>query len=133
MTDRRPQPGKRSIHLPNVGHKAPIPSGARVGNLLCSSAITGKSSADGALPADGAAQCANAFANLDALLAAGGATLTDVVKLAVTVNDDALRDAVNAQWLARFPDADDRPARHTTVQALQHGMAVQLEVIAVVR
>ncbi len=125
-------PAKRSIHLPNVGHKAPIPLGARVGNVLCSSAITGKSPADGSLPADGAAQCTNAFANLDALLAAGGATLADVVKLSVTVNDDALRDAVNAQWLARFPDPDDRPARHTTVQALSHGMAVQLEVIAVV-
>ncbi len=96
-------PAKRSIHLPNVGHKAPIPLGARVGNVLCSSAITGKSPADGSLPADGAAQCANAFANLDALLAAGGATLADVVKLSVTVNDDALRDAVNAQWLAALP------------------------------
>ena len=128
------KPGKRSIHLPNVGHKAPIPSGARVGNLLCSSAISGKSPADGTLPADGAAQCANAFTNLDALLEAGGATLADVVKLSVMVTDDALRDAVNVHWLARFPDPDDRPARHTmTVPSLQQGMAVQLEVIAVIR
>ncbi len=123
---------KRSLHVPHVGHKAPIPLGARVGNLICSSGIAGKDPANGALPADGAAQCANAFTNLGALLAAGGATLDDVVRLSVTLADDACRDAVNAQWLACFPDADDRPARHITVQPLQHGMQVQLEVIAVV-
>lgn len=122
--------GRRSIHLPKVGHKAPIPMGARVGPLLCSSAISGKDPASGELPADGALQTAHAFANLRALLAAGGATLADVARLSVTLADEALRDAVNAQWLACFPDADDRPARHITVAELGHGMQVQLEVIA---
>ena len=46
---------KRSLHVPNVGHKAPIPLGARVGNLICSSGIIGKDPANGALPADAAA------------------------------------------------------------------------------
>ena len=64
---------KRSIHLPLVGHKAPIPMGARVGQILCSSAIAGNSSADDSLPADGATQVVNAFGTLRALLAAGGA------------------------------------------------------------
>lgn len=123
-------PGKRSLHVPSVGHKAPIPLGARVGPLLCSSAIAGKSQADGTLPADGAAQVANAFANLRALLEAGGANLSHVVKLGVTLADDGLRDAVNTHWLACFPDADDRPARHVAMQPLGHGMAVQLEVMA---
>ena len=123
---------KRSLNVANVGHKAPIPLGARVGGLICSSAINGKDPSSGALPAEGAQQVANAFANLRALLAAGGAGLEHVVKLAVTLTDDALRDAVNAQWLACFPDADDRPARHTVVQPLGHGMALQLEVMAYV-
>ena len=35
---RRP----RSIELPNVGHKAPIPLGSRVGNILCTSGLIGK-------------------------------------------------------------------------------------------
>lgn len=121
---------KRSLQVPHVGHKAPIPLGARVGPLLCSSAIAGKSPADGSLPADGGTQVVHAFANLRALLAAGGAGLEHVVKLAVTLADDGLRDAVNAQWLACFPDADDRPARHIAVQPLGHGMQVQLEVLA---
>lgn len=123
----------RSIELPNVGHKAPIPLGARVGPLLASSGIAGKDPATGSLPADGAAQAANAFANLKALLAAGGATLADVVKLSITVKDDSVRDAINAQWLACFPDAQDRPARHVVVHELQHGMLLQLEVLAFVQ
>lgn len=122
----------RSLHVPHVGHKAPIPLGARVGPLLCSSAIAGRSPADGSLPADGATQVAHAFANLRALLHAGGAELSHVVKLGVTLADDGLRDAVNTQWLACFPDPDDRPARHITVQGLGHGMVVQLEVMAFV-
>ncbi len=122
----------RSIDVPNVGHKAPIPLGARVGNLVVSSAIAGKDATTGALPPDPAAQVANAFANARALLTAGGASLQDVVRLSVTLADDALRDAVNAQWLACFPDPADRPARHIAVQPLAHGMAVQLELMAVV-
>ena len=124
---------KRSLQVPHVGHKAPIPLGARVGNVICSSGIAGKDPATGALPADAAAQCANAFANMRALLVAGGASLDDVVRLTVSLADDALRDAVNVQWLACFPDPDDRPARHIAVQPLQHGMALQLELMAVVQ
>jgi 2-iminobutanoate/2-iminopropanoate deaminase len=121
---------RRSLQLPHVGHKAPIPLGARVGPLLCSSGIAGKDPASGVLPADGATQVEHAFANLRALLAAGGGRLEHVVKLAVTLADDSLRDAINTQWLACFPDAADRPARHIVVQPLGHGMQVQLEVLA---
>lgn len=122
----------RSLHVPRVGHKAPIPLGARVGPLLSSSAIAGKDPADGSLPDDGATQVAHAFTNLRALLQAGGAELSHVVKLGVTLADDGLREAVNTHWLACFPDPDDRPARHITVHSLGHGMAVQLEVMAFV-
>ena len=123
---------KRSLHVPNVGHQAPIPLGARVGPLLCSSGIAGKDPASGELPADGALQVQHAFANLQALLAAGGAEWRHGVKLGVTLADDSLRGAVNREWLALCPDPDDRPARHITVQPLSHGMAVQLEVLAYV-
>lgn len=124
---------KRSIHVPHIGHNAPIPLGARVGALLCSSGIAGKDPASGALPADAALQVRYAFANLEALLAAGGATLADVAKLTVYVKDQAQREAINAEWQRCFPDPDDRPARHTLVYELQHGMALQLECLALIR
>lgn len=122
----------RSLHVPGAGHNAPIPLGARVGPLICSSGISGKDPATGQLPADAAMQVRLAFANMDALLTAGGATLAHVAKLHITVHDNAVRDAINAEWLARFPDPQDRPARHIVQQGLQHGMALQIEVTAFV-
>lgn len=123
----------RSIEVPGASHNAPIPAGARVGNVLCSSAISGKDAATGLLPLDAAMQAERAFTNLKILLQAGGATLSDVVKLSVSIKDNSVRDAINTQWLACFPDPHDRPARHILVHDLQHGMWLQLEVMAVIQ
>jgi 2-iminobutanoate/2-iminopropanoate deaminase len=122
----------RSIHVPGLAHNAPIPTGARVANLLCSSAIAGKDPATGLLAADVAEQTRLAFANLERFLAAGGATVADVVKLTVYLRDNALRELVNAHWVALWPDPEQRPARHVVVHDLQHGMVLQLEVFAAV-
>lgn len=123
----------RSLEVPGASHNAPIPAGARVGNVLCSSAISGKDAATGLLPPDAATQAQLAFTNLKTLLQAGGATLSDVVKLTVYIKDNSVREAINAEWLACFPDPHDRPARHTLVYDLQHGMWLQLEAMAVIQ
>lgn len=121
----------RSIDVPGASHNAPIPAAARVGKILCTSAIAGKDASGHELPADAGAQARNAFANLRAVLAAGGAGLQHVVKLSIAIKAEPVRAAVNAEWLACFPDPHDRPARHITVQDLQHGMWLQIEAIAV--
>jgi 2-iminobutanoate/2-iminopropanoate deaminase len=131
-------PGKRSLHIKGLGHgNTPIPMGARVGNLLCSSGINGADAATGKLPEDPQAQVKHAFTNLQSLLAAGGARLNDVVKLTVYLKDGpnqkAMREAINTEWIACFPDADDRPARHILIYDLQNGMALQLEVTAMIQ
>ena len=123
----------RSIDVPGASHKAPIPAAARVGDLLCTSAVSGKDPATGQLPLDASEQARHAFANLRAVLQAGGASLDQVVKFSVTLHEDSVRDAINAEWLAAFPDPQDRPARHITVHPLQHGMLLQLEVMAVIQ
>lgn len=123
----------RSIDVPGASHNAPIPAAARVGNLLCTSAVSGKDPATGQLPADVVAQVGHTFANLRAVLQAGGASLDDVVKFSVTIKDNAVREHLNAAWLACFPDPHDRPARHIVVQDLQHGMWLQIEVMAFVQ
>ena len=131
--------GKRSLHVPGLGHgNTPIPLGARVGNLMCSSGINGADAASGTLSQDPLAQVKHAFTNLQSLLIAGGATLRDVVKLTVylkdgptpTVSQKAMREAINVEWLACFPQEVDRPARHILIYDLQNGMALQLEVTA---
>jgi 2-iminobutanoate/2-iminopropanoate deaminase len=123
----------RSIHIPGVDHgAAPIPMGARVGNTLYSSGIPGVDPATGQLAQGAEQQARHAFANLRALLAAGGATLADVVRVTVYLKVPTARDAVNAEWLSCFPDPLDRPARHTLMYDLQHGMLLQLEAVAVI-
>jgi len=121
----------RSLDVPGLSHNAPIPVGARVGNLICSSAIAGKDPVSGLLPGDAAAQAALAFSNMRTLLELGGGSFADVAKLTVYVKDNSVREAVNDEWLACFPNPHDRPARHILVQDLQHGMWLQLECIAV--
>ncbi len=129
MNPRRP----RSIEVQGLGHgTAPIPMGARVGNLLVSSGIAGVDPATGKLAEGAAAQAECAFRNLRSLLHNGGATLEDVVRMTVYVKEPGAREPVNVEWLRCFPDAADRPARHTLVYDLQHGMLLQLEVIAVI-
>jgi len=122
----------RSIDVTGLAHNAPIPVGARVVNVLCSSAIAGKDPATGGLAAEAADQARLAFDNLKLFLDAGGATLADVVKLTVYIKDDSVREHINAHWLACWPDPAQRPARHIVVHDLQHGMALQLETLAVV-
>lgn len=123
----------RSIDVPGLAHNAPIPVAARVGPLLCSSAIAGKDPSTGQLPADAGTQVRLAFANMQRMLATAGASLADVAKLSVTLSDNSAREAVNAEWLALFPDPADRPARHVVVHPLQHGMSLQLEFIALIQ
>jgi 2-iminobutanoate/2-iminopropanoate deaminase len=123
----------RSIDVPGASHNAPIPAAARVGSLLCTSAVSGKDVATGQLPADVATQVRHTFANLRAVLQAGGASLDDVAKFSVTIKDNSVREPLNAEWLACFPDPHNRPARHIVVQDLQHGMWLQIEVMAFVQ
>lgn len=123
----------RSIEIEGVTHAAPIPAGARVGNILYSSGIMGKDPSTDQLPPDGAAQARFTFQNLRTLLANGGATLGDVVRITAYVKDNGQRDALNAEWLQCFPDPHDRPARHTQVADLPGGMLLQIEAVAVIR
>lgn len=122
----------RSLEVPGLSHNAPIPLGAKVGNIICSSGISGKDAATGLLPPDAAAQAKLAFVNMQSLLGVGGAALTDVIKLTIYVKDNSVRAAINTEWLACFPDPHDRPARHILIHDLQHGMLLQLEIMAVI-
>ncbi len=123
----------RSLEVPGISHgNAPIPMGARVGNMIFSSGIMGRDPRTDTLPEDVALQVKFAFENVVALLEAGGASLDALARMTVFIKDDSARAAVNEQWLKYFPDPHDRPARHTVVHNLSGGMLVQLEIVAVV-
>lgn len=122
----------RSLEVPGVTHgSAPIPMGARVGNMIFSSGIMGKDPANDTLPADTKAQARFAIQNMKALLEAGGATLDDLAHVTVFIKDESVRAALNEEWVECFPDPHDRPARHTLIYDLRGGMQLQLEIVAV--
>ena len=123
----------RSIHVEGVKHGAPIPMGARVGNMIFSSGIIGMDPATGKVPEDLESQCVYAFANMKTMVENAGGTIKNIGTIKVYMKDRSQREAVNRPWLAMFPDEEDRPARHAIeYDAFPPGVLVQLEIIAVV-
>ena len=123
----------RSIHVDGLKHGAPIPMGARVGNMIFSSGIMGPDPATGTVPEDLESQCVFAFANMKTMVENAGGTIKNIGTIKVYMKDRSQRDAVNRPWLEMFPDEDDRPARHAIeYDAFPPGVLVQLEIIAVV-
>jgi len=119
------------VHVEGLGHGAqPIPLGVRLGPLLTTGGISGVDRATGEIPDDSGDEVANLFKNVAAVLEAAGTDPSTVAKMTFFVRDRSLRDAINQHWVAMFPEADDRPARHTLVHDLPGRMQVQAEVLA---
>ena len=123
----------RSIHVEGLQHGAPIPMGARVGNMIFSSGIIGADPSTGQVPDNLESQCVFAFANMKTMVENAGGSVQNIGSIKVYMKDRSQREAVNRPWLEMFPDENDRPARHAIeYSAFPPGVLVQLEVIAVV-
>jgi reactive intermediate/imine deaminase len=103
----------------------------RAGNTLYLSGQIPLDPATGALvTGDIAAQATRVFENLKAVLAAGGATFDDVVRVAIYMTDLGHFGAVNEVMAKYF--REPYPARSTIgVAALPKGVAIEVDVIAV--
>jgi len=122
---------RRVIHLPGVEHKAPIPAGVRIGDLLFSSAINGRDPSSGTYPSDARDQVRLAFENMAALVRAGGGDVGDIARVTVFLRNRDDRKHVDEEWLRMFPDPEDRPARHAVPLERAGAALVQLEIVAV--
>jgi enamine deaminase RidA (YjgF/YER057c/UK114 family) len=122
---------RQTIHVEGFNHANPIPAAARVGPLLMSGLINGTDPATGKLAEGLEAQCACMFRQIRSVLAAAGGTPDQLVRLTVWLKDRSQRGPLNAQWLAMFPEPDNRPAR-LSLQAgdLSAGILVQCEITA---
>lgn len=124
-------PKRQTLHIPGFSHKNPIPAAARMGPLLMTGLINGMDPVSGEI-ADGLeSQCALMFQQVRNVIAAAGGTPDHIVRMTVWLKDRSQRGPVNEQWLAMFPDADNRPAR-LSLQAteLTSGILVQCEITA---
>jgi 2-iminobutanoate/2-iminopropanoate deaminase len=124
---------RESFEIEGYSHGAnPIPAVARIGNFVVTGGISGIDLATGIMPDSIETQCANMFDLAMKVLQAAGAELRDVIKVTVFLKPDLKRDALNIEWIRRFPDPHSRPVRHTLINPyLPANMLVQCEMTAV--
>jgi len=122
---------RKSIHIHGMEHGAPIPNGVVLGNLVFSSAISGKDAKTGVLSEDPAEQARAMFRNLTLFMEKAGGTSDNIAHMKVYLKEEKYRDAVNQAWLEMFPDEHDRPARHALKVELRGNVLFQIEVVAV--
>jgi 2-iminobutanoate/2-iminopropanoate deaminase len=122
---------RKGIHLEGLAHGAPIPNGAVVGNMVFSSAISGKDPGTGVIPSDPGEQARAMFRNLRLFMEHAGGTPDDIGYMKVYLREEKYREFVNQAWLEMFPDPHDRPARHAIKVELRGELLFQIEVIAV--
>jgi len=137
VTDERTHVRRQSITVPGLVHgDQPIPTAVTItgaiGGLLVTGGISGLDPETGEIPKEVADEVAQAFANLRAVLDAAECSPEDVAKITVFTTDRSIREHVNREWVAMFPDPESRPARHTLTQQLA-GMRLQLDCLAVLR
>ncbi len=123
---------RQSYHIKGMEHGAPIPNGARVGNIIFSSAFSGRDPQTGQVPSDPEEQAAVMFRNLAQFLEEAGASPDNVGHMTVFLAEEKNRDAINKEWIKMFPDEHNRPARHALKAELRGGLLFQVEIIAVV-
>ncbi len=122
---------RKSLHIKGMEHGAPIPNGVVIGNLVFSSAISGKDAKTGVLSDDPDEQAEAMFRNLRLFMESAGAAPDNIAHVKVYLKDEKYRDSVNAPWVKMFPDEHDRPARHALKVELRGKVLFQIEVIAV--
>lgn len=122
---------RKSIHIEGMAHGAPIPNGAVLGNIIFSSAISGKDSKTGELPSDPDKQAEVLFQNLRLFMEEAGGTPENIGHMTVFLKEEKYRDSINKAWVKMFPDGHDRPARHAVKAELRGEVLFQVEVIAV--
>jgi 2-iminobutanoate/2-iminopropanoate deaminase len=110
------------IHTDDApSHTGPVPQAVEAGGWIHVSALFGADPAGHAIPSDPRAEAEQLFTNLAAILKAGGAELTDVVRVGIVMRDlQRDRPVFNQVWAERF--GEHRPAR-SAIQAADFGRA----------
>jgi 2-iminobutanoate/2-iminopropanoate deaminase len=123
---------RKSVNFAGIQHGNPIPAASQIGSLLMSGVISGVPPDAVARPPSAPEQCRIMFENIGLLLKAAGGTTDNIIKVSVWLKDMTLRDRLNEEWVAMFPDPQSRPARHIQEEPhMQVPRLVVCEVVAV--
>ena len=119
------------IEIPGLAHGVPIPNGAKIGNMVFSSAISGKNAETGKVPENPDEQAEVLFRNIHKFMELAGGTPENIGHMTVFLKDEKDRESINKAWLKMFPDEHNRPARHALKAELRGGLLFQVEILAV--
>jgi 2-iminobutanoate/2-iminopropanoate deaminase len=125
-------PRRKSVVVPEIAHKFPVPNACRIGNLVISGSISGVDPVTHVMPEGMAAQCANMFLNMKSIVEAAGGTADDLIKMTVFIRDRNNREPLNVEWIRMFPNPDSRPARHAQPLLVEGPSLIQCDFIAVI-
>jgi len=120
-----------SVYVDGIGHQSPIPNASRIGNVIASGLIRGADPSTHKFPPSIEQQCAHMFANMQRTVEAGGASVDDIVKVTFWMASLA-RKPINDEWVKMFPDDATRPARQVMEVAMEPGVLVQCDFMAVI-
>jgi len=122
---------RKVIEIPGLAHQAPIPMGARIGNIVYSSAISGIEPQTKSPPQDPDKQAEALFRNIRTFMKQAGGTPEDIIRMTVYLKEESYREAINKEWVKMFPDEHSRPARHAIKIELRGEVLFQIELVAV--
>lgn len=121
---------KEVIYTEKAPEPGPYSQAVRLGNLIF---VAGQTAEDPKTnkPVHGtvAEQTRLILSNIDTILKAAGSDLGKVVRADVYISSMAIKEEMNAAYLAFFPE--NRPARNcVAVAGIDDGLDVEIEVIA---
>ena len=122
---------RKVIEIPGLAHQAPIPMGAKIGNVVYSSAISGIEPQTKSPPQDPDKQAEALFRNIRTFMKQAGGTPEDIIRMTVYLKEESYREAINKEWVKMFPDEHSRPARHAIKIELRGEVLFQIELVAV--
>ena len=123
---------RQSINFPGFSHSNPIPNASRIGNIMMTSVISGVDPGTRNLPPALDGQVANLFRHIRSAIEAAGGNPENIIKINFYMKDPTNgRAALNGEWLKMFPDANARPARHTTALGPESNALVTCDFTAV--
>jgi len=104
------------IQIPGIPHNAPLPTGAKIGNVIRSSAISGRDPVTHDFSDDPARQAEALFQNVAAFMEKAGGSPDNIVHMMLYVREHRYGEALDHEWVKMFPDENSRPARETLVK-----------------
>jgi len=118
----------RSVEIPGLRHRAPVPMGALIGSNVFSSVIGGDDPATGELVLGPAAQISEAFRNASRLMREAGGGTDGINHIWAFMGDMSEAHLMLEAYLQSFPRPANRPARKTVPYKLPENLSVQLQI-----